>query len=317
MKPTPVIVSDEYGGVRLDKFLQARFQGVTFTQIQKMCRKGNIRLNGSRVKANVLVEAGQEVRVPPFFHDQPEASKKPQLTPQDRELLEQNVIYQDEDMLVLNKLYGIPVQGGEKHTKSLDNMMKVFVEDKKARLTHRLDRDTTGCLVFALNRPVSAKIADAFKTKQVQKTYWAIVQGRLPQQEGTIKAPLKKVGKEGDQKMVVAEDGKRAVTHFREIASAGKNIHWLEVIPETGRTHQIRVHLAEMGTPIVGDNKYGEVEDLGDYVPTNKMFLHARSLVFNDSLSLKNGQFTADLPPHFHTVFKLFHWQEKQAETLL
>jgi 23S rRNA pseudouridine955/2504/2580 synthase len=308
----PVIVTGEYDGVRLDKFLQAQFKGVTFTQVQKLCRKGNIRLNGSRVKANVLVTEGQEVRVPPFFYNQPEEIQQ-RLTPQDRELLEQSIIYQDDDMIVLNKLYGLPVQGGEKHLKSLDNMMKVFVEDKKARLTHRLDRDTTGCLVFALDRPTSAKIADAFKTRLVQKTYWALVQGRLPQLEGTIKAPLKKVGKDGDQRMAVHPDGKRAVTHYRTIASAGKNIHWLEVTPETGRTHQIRVHLAEIGTPIIGDSKYGEIEDLGEHMPSNKMFLHARSLQFDPSLKLKCNQFTAPLSAHFKTTFELFNWQEKQV----
>lgn len=312
----PVIIPDEYDGVRLDKFLQAKFKGVTFTQIQKLCRKGNIRINGGRIKANALVTKGQEVRIPPFFFNQPEEIQH-HLSSQDAELLKNSIIYRDDDMVVLNKLYGIPVQGGEKHLKSLDNMMKVFIEDKKARLTHRLDRDTTGCLVFALDRPTSAKIADAFKVKNVQKTYWAIVQGRLTPLEGTINAPLKKIGKDGDQRMEIHQDGKRAITHYRTIASAGKNIHWVELMPETGRTHQLRVHLAELGTPIIGDMKYGEFEDLGEYIPPNKMFLHARELDFNTSLKLKENNFIAPLPEHFKAVFKLFNWQEKQAEELL
>ncbi len=307
------VVSNEYDGTRLDKFLQAEFKGITFTQVQKLCRKGNIRLNGSRVKANAIVSEGQEVRVPPFFYNQVEEIKQ-NLSNQDEKLLQENTIYRDENIIVINKLYGIPVQGGEKHLKSLDNMLKVFITDKKARLTHRLDRDTTGCLVFALNRPVSAKIAEAFKTRLVHKKYWAIVQGRLPELEGEIKIPLKKVGKDGEQRMVASIDGKHAITHYRKIASAGKDIHWLEVSPLTGRTHQIRVHLAELGTPIIGDKKYGEETELSGYISQEKMFLHARELEFDKSLNLKQNQFIADIPKHFKDVFKLFDWYEKQVE---
>lgn len=307
----PLTIPEEYNGMRLDKFLQATFD-VPFVQVQKLCRKGNIRLDGSRVKANAVVSTGQEVRVPPFFSKSEE--KKPyQLSEADKQLLLENTIYQDEEVFVLNKPYGLPVQGGEKHNKSLDAMLKSYITDKKARLVHRLDRDTTGCLMFALNRNAAAALTDAFKTKHVQKTYWAVVQGKLPRREGKISIPLQKVGKEGDQRMVAHPEGKRAVTFYRTIASAS-DIHWLEVMPHTGRTHQIRVHLAELGTPIIGDMKYGEVQDLGEHIPPNKMFLHARGIVFDKKLKLPKDAFEAPLPDHFKQLFKLFNWQEKQVE---
>lgn len=327
MVTEPLKVRRDETDMRLDKFIQSRFTHVSFVMVQKMCRKGQIRVNGKRVKANDRLSSGQEVRVPPsFFLDDQKAenlSKNSQLQPlskEDRRLIENNLIYEDKKVIAYNKPYNLPVQAGSGHHRSLDRLMVRYFENKcEPRLVHRLDKTTTGCVLFAKSRKDAALLSESFKKRSMQKTYWAIVRGKLKEKEGRIVTYLDKESDEnGFERMHGSHHkGQRAETEFRHIASAGQ-YHWLEVYPKTGRTHQIRVHLSEMGTPIVGDVKYGgkRLTTEHENVPASRVYLHARKLDISID-NWGNYSFEAPLPDHFKKVFSLLAWDISSAEETL
>lgn len=304
-------------GMRLDRVLRDAYEAANFGAIQKLCRKGEIRLDGKRVKGNERVEDGQEIRIPPSLQKpvvedaREKAARSFHLTTQDKRDLEEAIIYEDDDLVVLNKPYGLPVQAGSGHSKSLDRMLMSYADgDYQPKLVHRIDKTTTGCLVLAKTKEMARTLSDQFKFRKARKTYWAIVEGKVMQHEGVIKTSIDVEGEEGEEKMAPNKRGQTASTEYKIIDSAGM-YHWVEVYPKTGRKHQIRVHLASIGLPIVGDVKYGGKRISGDEdIPHGKLFLHAREVAFNLGKN-KDVQFKADLPVHFKTVFKLMQWKAK------
>lgn len=295
------VVTQDEADVRVDRCLRLWVPKLPQGLIEKAARKGLLRIEGDKVKPSSRVKEGQKVSFPESFLSldlQLEKKKPKVLTRADRQWLKSLIIYEDKDMVVLNKPAGVPVQSGTKQTKSLDALFETFYEDCKPRLVHRLDLDTSGVLVFAKTLPFARWLTQAFKERKVQKVYWALVIGVPKKKEGTISLALtKKQGAESEKIRVDSEHGFHAMTYFRILEALGNRMAWLELTPKTGRTHQLRVHCAEgLKTPILGDGKYGgrDTSPLG----RKKLHLHARAL----TLPLPSGKsktFEAPLPKDF------------------
>jgi 23S rRNA pseudouridine955/2504/2580 synthase len=314
-------VTDDEAEIRLDRWFRRHFPTLTQGAIQKLCRTGQIRIDGKRADAATRLAPGQTVRVPPL-PAAPAAAPKP-ADPAVASALADMVLYQDDHLIILDKPHGLAVQGGPGIARHLDGMLDGLRQDSphRPRLVHRLDRDTSGVLVLARTPGVAAKLAAAFRGRDVHKTYWAVVAGRPLPPEGRIDLPLLKyAGARGERSVPAArddEDAQRAVTDYRTIDHAGQRLTWLDLAPITGRTHQLRVHCVALGTPIVGDLKYHEpdqnnarsalIEGL-----SNKLHLHARAL---DLPHPAGGRLTveADLPPHMRETFKTMGFAAKPA----
>ncbi len=308
-------VTPEEAGMRLDRWFKLHFPQVTFAYLNKLTRTGQVRVAGARVKTSTRLAAEQEIRVPPLAFDTrpadtPKADVKT-LTPTERRLFDQMVIHEDRDIFVLNKPSGFAVQGGSKTHHHLDGLLMGLGVELKERplLVHRLDRDTSGVIVIARRRSVAAALGKLFATRAVKKTYWAIVKGVPKPAQGRIEVALIKAkGPDGDR-MRASEEGEEddeqlAVTHYSVIAKAGNAASWVSLKPVTGRQHQLRAHMAHIGTPIFGDEKYGGLDDMPVGVP-QKLHLHARRIVFPHP---RDGiiDISAPLPEHMLTSFKLF-----------
>ena len=308
-------VSAEEAGMRIDRWFKLHFPQVTFAYLNKLTRTGQVRVAGARVKTSTRLAAEQEIRVPPLAFDTrpadtPKADVKT-LTPTERRLFDQMVIHEDRDIFVLNKPSGFAVQGGSKTHHHLDGLLMGLGVELKERplLVHRLDRDTSGVIVIARRRSVAAALGKLFATRAVKKTYWAIVKGVPKPAQGRIEVALIKAkGPDGDR-MRASEEGEEddeqlAVTHYSVIAKAGNAASWVSLKPVTGRQHQLRAHMAHIGTPIFGDEKYGGLDDMPVGVP-QKLHLHARRIVFPHP---RDGiiDISAPLPEHMLTSFKLF-----------
>jgi 23S rRNA pseudouridine955/2504/2580 synthase len=307
-------VSDEEDGMRLDRWFKIHFPQVTFAYLNKLTRTGQVRLGAGRCKTNSRLQAGQDIRVPPLDFDRRPADTPKQdiapLTRVERRLFDSMVMHEDRDLFVLNKPSGFAVQGGTKTFQHLDGLlMGLGVElGERPLLIHRLDRDTSGVIVVAKRRAVAAALGKLFATRNVQKTYWAVVKGVPKPPQGRIEVALIKAkGPEGDR-MRASRDGEeddaqQAVTNYAVIDKAANTASWLSLKPMTGRQHQLRAHAAHLGTPIMGDNKYGGDLDLPEGVP-NQLHLHARRLVFPHPREGKID-ITAPLPGHMVATFEL------------
>lgn len=308
-------VTAEEAGMRLDRWFRLHFPQVTFAHLNKLTRTGQVRVAGARAKTSTRLEEGQEIRVPPLAFDTrpadaPKADVKP-LSPQERRLFASMVIHEDRDIFVLNKPAGLAVQGGTKTHHHLDGLLMGLGVELKERplLVHRLDRDTSGVIVIARRRAVAAALGKLFATRAVRKTYWAVVKGVPRPAQGRIEVALVKArGPEGDRMRASAkgeeEDEQRAITHYAVIDKASGIAAWVSLKPVTGRQHQLRAHMAHIGTPIMGDEKYGGLEGLPEGVP-HRLHLHARRIVFphpRDGLI----DISAPLPAHMLETFKLF-----------
>ena len=283
-------ITDDEQEIRLDRWFRRHFPGLTQAAIQKMCRLGQVRVDGKRAETSTRLMAGQSIRVPPIAPGAaPTPPPRPGTDPALRRELDAMVLYRDDRLIVLDKPFGLAVQGGPGITKHLDGMLDGFREEDgpRPKLVHRLDRDTSGVLVLARTPGVAAKLAAAFRGRDVKKTYWAIVAGRPVPVEGRIDLPLLKyAGGRGERSVPASrddEDAQRAVTDYRTLDHAGQKLAWMELSPVTGRTHQLRVHCVAIGTPIVGDRKYHEPDQNGagnaiiEGLP-DKLHLHARAL---------------------------------------
>ncbi|MEM6276462.1 MAG: RluA family pseudouridine synthase [Pseudomonadota bacterium] len=323
------------GGQRLDRFLKRLFPGLGQGRIEKMCRKGELRLDGGRVKASTRVEVGQMLRVPPL--PKPQAPKpEGAVDERDADMIRRAIIFRDEHILALNKPPGLPVQGGSKQTRHVDGMGAAlrFGLDDNPRLVHRLDKDTSGVLLLARSRAVAAGLTEAFRHRATRKIYWAAVAGVPHPKAGTIKyglvkAPGHGAGGEGEKMHVVhpddiaaTKDAKRATTEFATLEALGRRASWVALVPVTGRTHQLRAHMGALGHPIVGDGKYGGSgqENLGDGWGaglgggfSKKLHLHARSLSFEHPVTGKRIHLTAPLPDHMHRTWAEFGWEAEEA----
>lgn len=268
-------------GVRLDRWFRRRWPHVSQIQVQKLARSGQIRVDGARAKPDQRLAAGETVRVPPL-PDAPKAGEKPGLDPRDIAYAKSLVIYEDEEVLVLNKPAGLAVQGGTKTVKHIDRLLSAWGEGlERPRLVHRLDRDTSGVLVLGKTPGAAAKLSGAFARRRVEKTYWALVIGNPKPSEGVMELHLVKKGV-GDREMVIPADPKDpnadpAETEFVTISRAAHRVAWMALRPHTGRTHQLRAHMLAMGHPILGDPKY-RTEASAELSGALKLQLHARRL---------------------------------------
>ena len=301
------VIPDE-ADIRLDRWFRRHYPGVTQGALQKLCRTGQIRVDGKRVDADTRLQPGQSVRIPPLPEpvDLPPAPKP--VDERAARALQRAVIYQDDLVLVLNKPHGLPVQGGPGITIHVDGMLDAlrFGAPDRPRLVHRIDRDTSGLLLLARTPGAAAKLAAAFRGRKVEKMYWAVVVGRPDPAAGKIDRPLARIGGPRGERSAMAapEDPKaaNAITEYRTIDTVGKKFAWMDLAPHTGRTHQLRVHMASLGHPILGDAKYGieqsRVEGFAD-----SLHLHARALQLphpgGGTLSVE-----ADLPPHMLETFR-------------
>ncbi len=303
-------VPDDEADSRLDRFLRRRYPALTQGALQKLCRTGQIRVDGHRVDASARLAPGQAVRVPPL----PATPEKPvpAANPAEARELERMVLHRDDQLIVLNKPSGLASQGGPGITRHLDGMLDALRDGgDRPRLVHRLDRDTSGVIVLARTAGVAAKLAAAFRTRDVEKTYWAVVVGRPNPEEGQIDQPLKRVSSAFGERTIPADrrdkEGQRAYTNYRTLDTASRKLAWLELQPLTGRTHQLRVHCMSLGTPIVGDEKYAEPRDNGtggSFVEglADRLHLHARALTLPHPAG-GDLTVTAELPLHMRDTF--------------
>ena len=317
------VVSAEEAGMRLDRWFKVHFPQVTFAYLNKLTRTGQVRVDGARAKTNTRLEADQEIRVPPLAFDTrpadtPKADVKP-LTPQERRLFDSMVLFEDRDIFVLNKPSGLAVQGGSKTHHHLDGLlMGLGVElGERPLLVHRLDRDTSGIIVIAKRRSIAAALGKLFATRAVKKTYWAVVKGVPKPAQGRIEVALIKAkGPEGDRMRASREgeedDEQRAVTFYSVVDKAPPVAAWVSLKPVTGRQHQLRAHMAHIGTPIMGDEKYGGLDDMPEGMD-RKLHLHARRIIFPHP---REGtiDITAPLPDHMLKSFELFDFDANRFE---
>jgi len=312
-------VADSDADTRLDRWFRRHYPQLTQGALQKMLRTGQIRVDGKRAEANTRLTAGQEVRVPPLPQGPaPLADRKP-VSEQDAEALEAMVIHRDSSVIVLDKPQGLAVQGGPGITRNIDAMLDAlrFDAEERPRLVHRLDRDTSGVLVLARSAASAAFLAAAFRGRDVEKTYWAIVVPQPETESGRIDLALAKLGgPRGERTQAVDNwrEGARAITDFRTLDVARGRCSWLELKPLTGRTHQLRVHCTEgLGTPILGDGKYGGAAAHLDGLP-NTLHLHARALVLPHP---EGGvlEAAAPLPAHMQETFRFFGFEPPRTPT--
>ncbi|PZF76241.1 RluA family pseudouridine synthase [Aestuariivirga litoralis] len=307
------VVTAEESGMRLDRWFKLHFPQVTFAYLNKLTRTGQVRVAGARAKTNTRLEAEQEIRVPPLAFDTrpadvPKGDVKP-LTPQERRLFDSMVLYEDKDIFVLNKPSGFAVQGGTKTHHHLDGLLMGLGAELGERplLVHRLDRDTSGVIVIARRRSIAAALGKLFATRAVKKTYWAVVKGVPEPPQGRIEVALIKAkGPEGDRMRASREgeeeDEQPAVTFYNVLDRSAPVAAWVSLKPVTGRQHQLRAHMAHIGTPILGDEKYGGLEGLPEGID-RKLHLHARRIIFPHP---REGtiDITAPLPEHMLRSFE-------------
>jgi 23S rRNA pseudouridine955/2504/2580 synthase len=326
-------VAEGEGDQRLDRWLRKRFPNLTQGAIEKMCRKGELRVDGGRVTSATRVADGQTVRVPPMPDLDQQAPAPSRIARGDEAMIQAAVLWKDEHIIALNKPPGLASQGGsgqgERHVDGLTPALMFGYKDRP-KLVHRLDQDTSGVLLLARTDRVARGLSEALRHRNVRKIYWAAVAGVPYPRAGTIKFGLVKEGGRGNEKMRAVHPrevdstpgAKRAVSEFLTLENAGGRLSWVALQPVTGRTHQLRAHMAEIGHPILGDGKYGgsAQENLGDGWGagvggdlSRKLHLHARSLIIEHPITKAMLTLTAPLPPHMKATWDYLGWNEREA----
>ncbi len=307
------VAADE-GELRLDRWFKRHFPGLTHGRLEKLLRTGQIRVDGRRAKASLRLVAGQMVRVPPIEAEAETGPARALARPideHDARDIQARVLYRDSDVIIIDKPAGLSVQGGPGIQRHLDGLLDALRFDAKERprLVHRLDRDTSGVLVLARDASAAAWLAEAFRLRTAHKLYWAITVGVPNPRAGEIDVALEKRPGRHGERMVAEEGGKPSLTEYRVLDHAGKRAAWLRLLPHTGRTHQLRVHCAAIGTPILGDGKYGgaaahiQAEGIAP-----QLHLHARAL----ELPKRSGgslRAVAALPRHMVDAFRFFGFE--------
>ncbi len=310
-------------GMRLDRWLKSHYPALPHGLMQKLLRNGQIRVDGGRAKPDARLESGQKVKVRNIAEfdaavaARGEGAGRPSLQPPlglskaDRDFIERAILFEDDELMVLNKPYGIAVQGGTKTTRHIDGMLANMADrfGERPRLVHRLDRDTSGVLLVAKKRDVAARLGKLFQTRSVQKIYWALLKGIPKPPQGKVEAALVKAsGPDGDRvrKALPGEQdvAQGAVTHYSVIDRAGTKLAWVSLKPVTGRQHQLRAHMDILGTPIVGDQKYGGDRDLGLEGIAPKLHLHAHRLIVPRAKGAALDV-TAPMPGHMRATWEL------------
>lgn len=319
-------VDSEEDDTRLDRWLKRKFHGITQGQIEKACRTGEIRVDGARAKANTRVKAGQSIRIPPLSmpkrREDAGAEDKPQarVKSSDADMMRSLVIYEDNEIIALNKPSGLAVQGGTGTTRHIDALSRALVDDtaEKPRLVHRLDRDTSGVLVLAKTISAANFLGKLFRSRELDKTYWAVTLGVPHPQSGEIRGWMIKSAGPGEdkEKMRQALQNEKgavhAVTLYAVVQNAARAAAWVALKPETGRTHQLRFHMAEIGCAILGDRKY-TCDREAPHGLAEGLHLHARAL----RLPQKNGkivEIVADLPQHMRQTFDVLGFDQDAAD---
>ncbi len=322
---------------RLDRWLRRQFPNVTQGMVEKWCRKGELRVDGGRAKAATRVQAGQQVRIPPIpMGAPPVPAQAAKIPAADVKMMQAAVIYRDDDVIAINKPAGLPTQGGSGQNRHVDGLSEAlkFGLDEKPRLVHRLDKDTSGVLLLARNRLAAQGLTAAMRHKETRKIYWALVAGVPTPYLGEVKYGLVKAagrGAKGEGEKMIAihpreidatPGAKRAHTLYATLYRVGGRASWVAMEPLTGRTHQLRAHMAEIGHPIVGDGKYGGSgqENMGDGwgaqlggIISKKLHLHARMMRFEHPITRKVITVTAPLPEHMAHSWDTFGWAEDLA----
>jgi len=355
-----ITVGGDEAGMRLDRWFKTHYPELPFGRLQKLVRTGQVRVDGGRVKTSTRLEPGQAVRVPPLaaLDDDGEApdgaaagrgaAGRPAGTAGaatragaagratapvvrhapgrkgDADFLRDLLLYEDREVFVFNKPFGLAVQGGSGLTRHVDGMLESLLDAKgqKPRLVHRLDRDTTGVLVVARTRLAATSLAAAFRARSTRKVYWALVKGVPKPHQGRISTFLARgSGPDGGERMKIArhgdEDAQHAVTYYALVDQAGQQLSWLSLRPVTGRTHQLRAHTAHIGHPIVGDPKYFEVEnwELPGGVQ-NRLHLHARRITLPHPSGKGLLDVTAPLPDHMKQSWNLLGLDASQYDPI-
>ena len=318
MSTTTPVEQDE-AGLRLDRWFKRHYPALGHGPLEKLLRTGQVRIDGKRAYAGARLEAGQAIRIPPQLQaeagQQPKAPRAQTLGDADRDFMERLVIHEDASVFVLNKPSGIATQGGSGVSRHIDGLLETLQGKKRQRprLVHRLDRDTSGVLVVARTLPAAAALSECLRRRDARKIYWALTKGVPIPRRGVVKLALAKeagFGSHGrDERMAPAEDdsgdAKSATTYYAVMGTAANQYAWVALRPVTGRTHQLRAHLAHLGTPIVGDFKYGGENAKGLGELEDRLHLHARSI---DIAHPEGGRLraTAPLPPHMVHAWRLF-----------
>ena len=345
-------VSDDEANMRLDRWFKLHFPALGLSHLNKIVRKGEVRVDGKRAEGATRLTPGAKIRVPPLNLDDvaSPAVRKSSASPEDARFLKSITLFEDAHLLVLNKPWGLPVQGGPGAKRHIDGMLEALTDAKgqRPRLVHRIDRDTSGVLLIAKTRLMAADLGEAFRARQTKKVYWSVVSGVPKPSQGRISLYLKKgAGMTGDravdqkrgastrakaelEKVRVAkhgeEDAQHSVTFYTIVDKVAPRLAWLSMRPITGRTHQLRAHAEAIGHPIIGDPKYRL--DIADNDPrksdpfralpsgiSNKLHLLARRLILPHP---RGGTLdvSAPLPEHMQQTFDLFGFDAKQYDPI-
>lgn len=349
---TPVqtlTVTEDEAGLRLDRWFKRRFPALALSHLAKICRKGEVRVDGKRVDTSTRLEQNQKIRVPPLKIDAINAPAVKRARPEDALELAEMTLFEDKDLMVLNKPFGLAVQGGSGTKRHIDGMLEALAKgDTRPVLVHRLDRDTSGVLLIAKNRRTAAELGEIFRSRQAKKIYWALVEGVPKPAQGRVslylakgagmgddRSPGRPSGKRHDEtdareKMRVARhgdaDAQHSLTYYAIVEKAAPRCAWLSMKPLTGRTHQLRAHAEAIGCPIFGDPKYGHrpEDDIRRRDPMRamprelepKLHLLARRLILPHP---KGGLIdaTAPLPPHMRKTWEFFGFDTKQDDPIM
>ena len=320
-----VVTADE-NEMRIDRFLEARFPQLSFSHIQRIVRKGELRVDGKRADSKDRLSEGQTVRIPPLRLE--EQAERPRSAKADADtigFLRSITLYEDDDVMVLNKPAGLAVQGGSGTTRHVDQMLEALTgkDGQKPRLVHRLDKDTAGCLVIAKSRFAAATLAKTFRSRSARKVYWALVVGVPRVRQGRISTYLaREEAYDGDQRMAVAKHGEdgamHAVTYYAVVETAAQKLAWLSLKPVTGRTHQLRAHTTHIGHPIIGDPKYFNIQnwELPGGIQ-NKLHLLARRIVLPHPRGKGTIDVSAPLPPHMRQSWNLLGFDDAPYDPIV
>src|SRR5271156_2603248 len=333
-------ISEDEAGMRLDRWLHRRFPDVANSHLMRIVRKGEVRVSGKRADVSTRLESGESVRVPPLKIAPQKASTVKCANPGDLEAIRAMTLFEDRDVLVLNKPYGLAVQGGSGTKRHVDGMLEALADRQGNRpvLVHRLDRDTSGVLMIAKSRKIAAELGEIFRSRQAKKIYWALVEGVPKPAQGRISMFLAKGEGMGDargqgraelERMRVAKhgdpDAQHSLTLYAVVDKVSPRLAWLSMRPVTGRTHQLRAHCEAIGHPIVGDPKYNR-RPLNDparsdplrAVPPGlepKLHLLARRLIVPHP---RGGiiDVTAPLPEHMRAAFEMFGFEAPSRDPI-
>jgi 23S rRNA pseudouridine955/2504/2580 synthase len=350
-------VKDDEQGMRLDRWFKEQYPELPFGHLQKLLRTGQVRVDGGRAKTSTRLEAGQSVRVPPLSKASPQAKERaereepggngrserakphaeaqvydePRRGPKlskgkeksDAEFLHSITLYEDREVLVLNKPMGLAVQGGSGTVRHVDGLLEALrtKDGVKPRLVHRIDKDTSGILLIAKTRLAAATLAKTFRSRSARKIYWALVAGVPRPHQGRISTYLAKGGGPDGEHMRVAKHGEEgadhAITYYAVVDHTAQKLAWLSLKPVTGRTHQLRAHMAAIGHPIVGDDKYFDIENWefpGGM--QNRLHLLARRLAIPHPSGKGTIDVSAPLPPHMQQSWNLLGLDAKRFDPI-